>query len=96
MILRNLTEHSYVRGKALKPLGLDFGEVVITHICWSSDPSCSMPNDGDGITRGIWAGHRFDIVTPDMVDMKDGASAKIEWRDVSEEVVEKLRKVFEM
>ena len=103
MILRNLTKHVYASGDALQALAderlhgcdpEDFGEVVMTLICWSSDPSCSMPSENN-ITRGIWAGHRFDITTPDTVAMGDGVGVGVKLTDVSDKVVKRLKYPFE-
>ena len=54
--------------------GLDFGEVVLARICWSSDPDTGLKGDWQ-IHRGAWAENRFDIVTTKKLRMEEG-----EWR----------------
>ncbi|KAK2596216.1 hypothetical protein QQS21_006364 [Conoideocrella luteorostrata] len=95
-ILRNLTTKQYVRSDAvaLNPkyingpnIGLvGFGEVVLSRIAWTSDPSVSMQNDTD-IHRGRWAGHCFDITT--MARHQRKTLGQI-WTDVSEEVAQEI------
>lgn len=88
-VLRNLTTHEYVRAEeiAIKKEHIHgphidyvgFGEVIISRICRSSDPSVSM---NTSIIRGPWAGHAFDIVPEEQLqEDKD-----VEWKDVSREV----------
>ena len=99
-ILRNLTTQEYVRSDviALKPEHihgpniefLGFGEVVLSRICWSSDPSVNMAYNGN-IHRGVWAGHRFDITTR----ARHEQDAKEEWKDVSEEVAREIASIWE-
>jgi hypothetical protein len=99
-ILRNLTTQEYVRSDviALKPEHirgpnidfLGFGEVVLSRICWSSDPSVSMMYDGN-IHRGVWAGHCFDITTR----ARHEQDVKEEWKDVSEEVAREIASIWE-
>ncbi|TFY80685.1 hypothetical protein EWM64_g3329 [Hericium alpestre] len=40
---------------------INLGYACAIRICWSSDEGVSMAYKG-GIHRGVWAGHRFDIV----------------------------------
>lgn len=98
-ILRNLTTREHVRSEAIaiKPEYihgpnidiLGFGEVVLSRICWSTDESCGMTTD---ISRGIWAGHRFDITTVDK--HRKGCSGQDNWKDVSEEVASEIEKIW--
>ncbi|KPI45044.1 uncharacterized protein AB675_2563 [Cyphellophora attinorum] len=103
-ILRNLTTKQFARAEAiaLEPEyvhgpfidGLGFGHVIRARICWSADPSSSM-HDVTNITRGLWAGHRFDIVTLGMHDEETRASLGDAWEDVSDEVAKEVRRIFE-
>ncbi|KAI1168172.1 hypothetical protein F5B18DRAFT_671266 [Nemania serpens] len=100
-ILRNLTTkeivHSnaialspdYIEGPNIRFLG--FGHVVVSRICWSSSPP--SPNSGGipDITRGVWAGHCFDITTLS----KHEAETHGEWRDVSDEVAKEIASIWE-
>lgn len=74
-MLRNLTTKELVRAEAiaLKPeyirgphiSHLGFGEVVLSRIAWSTSDTVAMnynSQPGVCIHRGVWAGHRFDIV----------------------------------
>ncbi|KAH0551563.1 hypothetical protein GP486_007218 [Trichoglossum hirsutum] len=100
-ILRNLSTREYVCSEAiaLKPEYIHgpnidyfgFGEVILSRICWSSDPSVSTPYKG-GIHRGVWAGHRFDITT--LARHEQGQGKEL-WVDVSEEVAEEIEAIWE-
>ncbi|TCD67783.1 hypothetical protein EIP91_011969 [Steccherinum ochraceum] len=69
---------------------LTLSTVVAARFCRSSDPSAAMAYEGD-IHRGVWAGHRFEIVSLDSVrPLGDGR----EWKDVSEEVAEEMKALW--
>ncbi|KII95831.1 hypothetical protein PLICRDRAFT_231146 [Plicaturopsis crispa FD-325 SS-3] len=64
--------------------GAHIGDVILSRICWSSDPSCSMDKrDSERLTRGVWAGDRLDVVTLAALDSEP-------WKDITEEVREDL------
>ncbi|KAK4080467.1 hypothetical protein Trihar35433_1572 [Trichoderma harzianum] len=100
-ILRNLTAKEFVRSEAiaLKPEfihgpfidGFGFGQVIISRICWSTDPcdsiDCPIP-----IHRGVWAGHAFEIIT---LAKHRAETTETEWRDVSEEVANEIAIICE-
>lgn len=65
----------------------------ITHLRWSSDPSISMCYDG-GIWRGVWAGDRFDITTPDVLEKEDENEQQVAWKDVSDEVMKEMAAIW--
>ncbi|ORY67831.1 uncharacterized protein BCR38DRAFT_388759 [Pseudomassariella vexata] len=100
-ILRNLMTKQFVRSEAiaLKPElihgpninALGFGDVVMSRICWSTSSSVSM-NDTTNISRGVWAGHCFDITT--FVRHKDETN-EAEWGDVSDEVASEIAGIWE-
>ncbi|ELR08551.1 hypothetical protein VC83_04049 [Pseudogymnoascus destructans] len=100
-ILRNLTTKEFVTaiGIALDAKYIDgpfigcigFGEVVMSRICWSSDPSISMRYTGE-IWRGVWAGHRFDITT---VSRHEESTKNEKWTDVSKEVAAEIAAIWE-
>ncbi|KAF9012038.1 hypothetical protein BDQ17DRAFT_1420432 [Cyathus striatus] len=61
-----------------------FGQMLFASICWSSDESANMamPDGVQEITRGLWAGDRFYIVSLDDAEefvQGDG------WEDVMEQ-----------
>ncbi|QUC21058.1 uncharacterized protein UV8b_05301 [Ustilaginoidea virens] len=101
-ILRNLTTRQLVRSEAiaLKPefirgpfvRGLGFAEVLLTRICWSTSDYVGMV-DTTRISRGVWAGHCFDITTrtrhEDEVKL-DGER----WDDVSDEVAQEMMGIW--
>ena len=75
-VLRNLSKKQFVRDngfnklfaghripKATREKRFTLGHVLLSHICWSSDPSTSIPNYLAPIHCGDWAGDMFDIVT---------------------------------
>lgn len=70
---------------------LGFGEVVLSRICWSTSNSVSMA-DTTNISRGVWAGHRFDITT---IKRHESEAKGIEWRDVSDEVAREITEIWE-
>lgn len=101
-ILRNLTTKQFVRAEAiaLKPefiegpfiRGLGFAEVVLSRICWSSSDSVGMA-DPTNITRGVWAGHCFDITT--RTKHEDETKCGQGWEDASDEVAAELADIWE-
>jgi hypothetical protein len=97
-VLRNLSKHTYVRAEvvALDPDFIDgpwikyfgFGHIVLSFINWSSDDSRASRCSAD-VTKGAWAGNRFDIASIDALH-----TSKEQWRDVSESVVETAKSYF--
>ncbi|KAH8744294.1 hypothetical protein F5883DRAFT_23627 [Diaporthe sp. PMI_573] len=99
-ILRNLTtkefvrpepiaiDPAYIRGPHIRLLG--FGEVVLSRICWSTSPPVDM-NPRTIISRGIWAGHRFDITT---LAKHESETDSAEWSDVSSEVAKEIADIW--
>ncbi|KII95837.1 hypothetical protein PLICRDRAFT_693972 [Plicaturopsis crispa FD-325 SS-3] len=68
--------------------GAFLGNVILSRVCWSSDPSCSLhEEDSKRIYRGVWAGDRFDIVTLAALDSLPDAEL---WEDISEEIREEV------
>lgn len=106
-VLRNLSRREYVHGKAIQELrernylddshwvtnNLDsfgFGDLIAFRSFWSqTDMSSPFAWDWD---RGIWAGHRFDIVLEQ--DLKK-AMENEQWKDVSEEAIAEVMEVFQ-
>lgn len=90
MVLRNLSKRVYLRSDTLPFTRYDtvwgFGRAVLSRICWSTDPSVSMVCQGD-ISRGVWAGDRFDVVELDDFIEEIESSG---WKDVTSEVREEL------
>jgi hypothetical protein len=90
LILRNLTKRQYVRQNFTSTA---LGTVLLARICWSSDPSCAMGYDGHELTRGVWAGDRFDITTLDRLE--EDVSTPGVWTDVSKEVDDEMAGIWE-
>ncbi|KAJ7670592.1 hypothetical protein DFH06DRAFT_1178568 [Mycena polygramma] len=95
-VLRNLSRSQYVLESALVDLMVIFpkvglGEVILSRICLSSDPSTAMlSGDRGGMHRGVWAGDRFDIVDEGWLkELGDDES----WTDVSKEVMKEMERV---
>jgi len=88
-ILRNLTTRESVSSAKLGARVMsedgsrgieDFNFILLMRTCWSNDPgACANLN----IHRGVWAGHRFDIVTQ---AFHESEVCLEDWRDVTEEV----------
>ncbi|KAJ7162920.1 hypothetical protein C8R46DRAFT_1352757 [Mycena filopes] len=106
VVLRNLSQQQYVRESALLALKakhadsgrelrrklahVGLGEILMTRICLSSDPSASLVWDG-AIHRGVWAGDRFDTVDEEEFLRGDIDGA---WTDVSGEVLGDLEAIW--
>ncbi|KAJ9133161.1 F-box domain containing protein [Pleurostoma richardsiae] len=100
-ILRNLTTKEFVRSEAIALEQefihgpnidvLGFGEAIMARICWSTSSFVSM-NDVSNISRGVWAGHSFDITT--LARHRDESRGE-KWRDVSEEVADEIADIWE-
>lgn len=105
-VLANLSKREFVRGNAVDDLdkrrqpselpmgwkhnGISLAQAMLSQICWSSDHSCALGTDCDRLTRGPWAGDRFEITTHEvLMQNKD-----VEWRDVSDEVCKWLEKLW--
>lgn len=96
-ILRNLSRRQFVRSDSLAVIGTDrfcgLGRALLARICWSTDPSCAMSYDGD-ITRGVWAGDRFDIVRlSELGDTLEEVNNS-GWKDVTKEVREEMIEIW--
>jgi hypothetical protein len=100
-VLRKLTKFEYVRADTLTVSGTPvrgaftgfpgLGEVVLSRISWSTGNSTSMSYKGD-ITRGVWAGDRFDIRT---IESTENPCNGEHWKDVSEEVTQEIFAIWE-
>ncbi|KAJ7162913.1 hypothetical protein C8R46DRAFT_1101854 [Mycena filopes] len=106
VVLRNLSRMQFVRESALLALKakhaasggalslklahVGLGELLMTRICLSSSPSPSLRWNGP-IHRGIWAGHRFDVVDEEefLQEVIGGT-----WTDVSSEVLRDLEAIW--
>lgn len=65
--------------------------VFALYICWSSDTSCSMSVSSSirgELTRGRWAGDRFEIVAEDRM------RRNVAWKDVTKEAAERLAEIW--
>ncbi|EIW75259.1 hypothetical protein CONPUDRAFT_169644 [Coniophora puteana RWD-64-598 SS2] len=98
-VLRNLSKKLYVSAAAIDALNKEIsqkfdgewaytlGDALVGRICWSSDPSCSMPENCDDITRGPWAGDAFDMTSMEIFQKEADFS---QWVDAKDEVCEAL------
>lgn len=71
----------------------DLGIIALAYTAWSSDPTCSY-NHLDyqsqlNLTRGKWAGDRFEVV------QFDDMSRELVWKDTTEEAIEWLCELCE-
>ncbi|KAK5991130.1 hypothetical protein PT974_09408 [Cladobotryum mycophilum] len=99
-VLRNLTTKELVLvdrltdpSKICGPLsaGIGFREAIICRTCWSSR---ACPDIKKNISRGVWAGHRFDIITVSR-HVREVGDAASEWRDVSDDVLRDIEEIME-
>lgn len=107
-VLCNLTKREYVTANAVSECtgvkangpffehSLGFGDVLMSLICWSSDPSTNMEYDGP-IHRGAWAANSFKITTVDrLMDLEQVEGGKSgPWTDVSDEALELMMDIYE-
>jgi hypothetical protein len=95
-VLRNITKRQYVRRESFintmrtypeeqDTEEMDIGLVVLARIRWLTEEAAY------GVHRGVWAGDRFDITSLDALDEKDESGEKVEWTDVTEEVLSEIR-----
>lgn len=106
-ILCNWSTAEYVRASAVAELTgvrcrgpwtnpfLSLGHVLMTQICWSSDPSASMCYEGE-ITRGPWAGHYFGITTVDNLSQDENCINKQPWTDVTEKIMKEVLEIWRL
>ncbi|KZV84186.1 hypothetical protein EXIGLDRAFT_807279 [Exidia glandulosa HHB12029] len=101
LVLRNLSTREYVRGDAFAKLIKDapyhwrmyrwrLGDILMLRICWATSTSTRLVHE-NGITRGGWAGGRFDVAKKDSV-LRDVD----EWKDVSKELLDDVKTLFMM
>lgn len=94
MMLRNLSKRVYVRSDTFSVGGRHggntwgFGRALVFRTTWSTDPSCSMCYDG--LTRGVWAGDRFDVVKLTTFQTEAGEAS---WTDVTQEVKDEMTEI---
>jgi hypothetical protein len=92
-LLRNLTTRETVSFEQVSVLisqdikrgeanSLRFDDVLLMRTCWTSIPS--HYEEELNVHRGVWAGHRFDIVTAKTHNMDETVE---HWCDVTEAVV---------
>ena len=97
-VLLNQTAKEYVTSKAASRTlpsmeatdARCFGQLIVSRICWSSYYSTALQFDGD-VHRGVWAGHRFVIVTTDVFEAMPSTQG---WEDVSAEAAKWLREIL--
>lgn len=95
-VLRNLTTYEYVRIGPFHGLEQAFlggkpyclwgvGDLLLLRICWAG--SADIPSLRGLNTRGVWAGHRFDIVGEDTLPRGEDDAVLPPWKDVTDEVL---------
>lgn len=104
LALCNISKGEYVRGDAIKELGSDgpariglkrvnvcLDHALSAYFCWSSDGNWRMPLTDDTekkLTRGRWAGGRFEIVH------EDEMRSDLDWVDITDEAVTWLTELW--
>ncbi|EIW75276.1 hypothetical protein CONPUDRAFT_169653 [Coniophora puteana RWD-64-598 SS2] len=105
-VLRNLSKKLYVRADTIDALNEELpqrewfwdhkayslGDALVSRICWSSDPSCSMRAHCKDITRGPWAGDAFDITSMEEFQKQEDFS---QWVDAKKDVCRALRECWD-
>ncbi|EPQ50487.1 hypothetical protein GLOTRDRAFT_133860 [Gloeophyllum trabeum ATCC 11539] len=93
-VLCNLSKLQYVRADTVREMvgdALELGDVLLSQICWSTDPSISMAYNGD-LHRGAWAGNRFLLATMDEVN--GALREKGTWTDVTKVVMKQVAEIW--
>ncbi|KAF8585896.1 hypothetical protein K439DRAFT_1660045 [Ramaria rubella] len=87
-LTKDFTKDGQYNGPYIDGIGL--GHVLLSQICWSSDSSSAMSPSLNKInlTRGRWAGDRFDI-TSQSVPSDEG------WKHVSEDMVRIIKIIWD-
>ncbi|KAI5894864.1 uncharacterized protein SCHCODRAFT_02617963 [Schizophyllum commune H4-8] len=108
LVLRNLSQHAFVRGSALAAFNNEMpehyeikgrtqlpclGNAALARICWSSYPSTGTPYDGP-LHRGVWAGDRFDVVDEEAFEREREAESGKPWEDATDEVLAELKAMW--
>lgn len=98
-VLRNVTDHQYVRLKLDRPrLGeathvhvrgaprLSLDQALILRACWGAADGYPRQQDekNDTLLRGEWAGHRFEVV-------EDSVAIEAGWKDVTAEIIKEWK-----
>lgn len=94
--LCNVSKRQYVRAEGLPKVGgrqIHFGDVLLSQICWSSDPLTSMKYEGN-LNRGAWAGDRFAITTLHELEARSRQEPEGTWLDVSGDVMKTVVDVY--
>ncbi|CCM04103.1 uncharacterized protein FIBRA_06263 [Fibroporia radiculosa] len=98
-VLCNLSKREFVRADATARLTkaesqgpfiqshINFGTVLVSRICWSSDNSTALSYGGP-IHRGAWAGDRFVITTLDRLE------ASSSFKDITNEALKVLTDIW--
>ncbi|OTA85626.1 hypothetical protein M434DRAFT_400125 [Hypoxylon sp. CO27-5] len=99
-VLRNLTTKEFVRDDAIALekefisgptiLGIGFGHALMARICWAPNDSVVIrysPN----ITRGVWAGHCFEITT--LAKHVEATKGEV-WVDVGLQVASEIAQIW--
>ncbi|KAJ9601867.1 hypothetical protein H2200_013640 [Cladophialophora chaetospira] len=98
-VLLNFTTKDYVLDRSYLEIDLPYtdkssirglGDVVLSQICWTQDPSTSLECSPD--LEGAWAGHGFGIVTLSIFDEMTGGREG--WKDVTNERWEELGEII--
>lgn len=91
-VLRNLTTYEFVDSRRLEANNLKdgmktkFEDILMSKICWTT---YSSPEDEHSkLHRGVWAGHRFDIVTSEVHAQDD---VEDEWGDITDVVSKQIK-----
>jgi hypothetical protein len=99
-VLRNLSKHQFVRVNAFNtapenihgPMVAErrrsLGEVLLSQVMWSTKGETGLKRSVSGLTRGVWAGDRFDIQTFDTIQ------DDVAWEDVSDNLAQRVREIW--
>ncbi|OCL04464.1 hypothetical protein AOQ84DRAFT_416228 [Glonium stellatum] len=71
----------------------DTGNAILSHICWTNNPSTSMDYDFDHLLHGPWAGHRFKILPISALEKL--ITEDEDWQDVTKELYDVVDKIFD-
>jgi hypothetical protein len=93
-VLRNLTTQETIDSSKMdikwvrngkQKIKMKFEDVLMMKICWTT--YTSHEDENLNLHRGVWAGHRFDIVTNEVHSQEKTMD---EWRDITDVVLKEL------
>lgn len=88
------------KGRECWPLA----NILLAHICWSTNPSTGLRYEKEDLHRGPWAGDRFDVCLLSTLQeemtkgvakaSEDGVDPEKTWVDVTQQVNDHMDEIW--